>query len=305
MESNPHQSAVLNIWNANYPFDYWDNRIAKLNPHNSQDALDALFVLSHLTDIYVTVLTAKLRQPDFLWYTITDDTRIWDIENVLDELEGEKNGQDFYFIENILNQSENLIEIEPVGEWGDNLDPTTALVNQILGCPADFDEENKEISLYYEPEMYLAVSNAIVNYWAQNRGLLNDFKHGFRVLPFNWETVDYLISEGPAESQSLDEIRQDYEEIDADWAFDFWKMEVGEEDNSVIPITLAVYTADVSRCKALSRLVLKLLYNLIDNQLALHISEEVDSIFHGSSDGMVPILHRQYSFNTKIEKENK
>jgi len=34
-----------------------------------------------------------------------------------------------------------------------------------------------------DPDLYLAMVNATLNFWKRNKALLNDLKHGFRVLP--------------------------------------------------------------------------------------------------------------------------
>ena len=52
------------LWQYNYPFTYWYNRLEKINPYNEHDKLEALYCLLQLTDIYSHIFAANVRNPE-------------------------------------------------------------------------------------------------------------------------------------------------------------------------------------------------------------------------------------------------
>lgn len=306
LDSPQDGAGVGNIWTAHYPFDYWDNRIAKLNPHNTQDALDAIFILSHLSDVFVTVLTAKMRRPDFVWYVIKNELKpTREIYNTLEHLEATFDGETQYYIDKLLNKPEDLAHVNMPEEWEENVDYDTAFVSEFLGCPAEIDEEANELQTYYDPRFYIAVCNSVVNYWDENGELLNDFKHGFRVIPFSWKTMEWLFESGVISADvTVEEVKEGYDTLDSDWTYDFWRMEVGKNNGEAIPIELEVHTADIHKCKTFSQLILKLVYNMFETGAALTIDDEIESIF-GTDEikPQVPVMHQQYSLHTSFTED--
>lgn len=308
---SPYDSAgVGNIWNAHYPFDYWDNRIEKLNPHNPHDALDAIFVHSHLADVYVTILTAKMKRPDYAWYVIKNELPTYEIYSTLEELEETVSGETNYYLDKLLEKPEGLVTVELPDEWDENIDYETALANQFLGCPAEFNQEKQKIETLYDPRAYIAVCNSVINYWDENGALLNDFKHGFRIIPFNWETVEWLYENDIVSADvAIEEAKDNYDKIGSSWTYDFWRMETDEEDaeKTGTPVNLEVHTADINKCIAFSRLILKLIYNLFDKSYKQTIESDLENLFGTKELGInsqIPIMHQQYSFQTTFREED-
>lgn len=98
IRSEPLDSPLQELWESNYPIEYWDNRIHKLNPYNTEDGMEALFALLQLVDTYVHILSAKLRDPYYLWYTLKEDTYKPDIDETLDVLKVDDPGvEDPYY----------------------------------------------------------------------------------------------------------------------------------------------------------------------------------------------------------------
>lgn len=297
---------VGDIWRKAYPFTYWKRRINKLELGNSHDALDALFIHSHLADTFATVLSARMRRPKNPWYAVKDELYTPDIYDTLETLKRTENGETRYFIEVLLEQPEGYVTLDLPEGWKENVDYETGFVNQFLGCPARFDEDAKHIETLYDPKGYMVVCNAVLNYWNEIGTLMNDFKHGFRILPFEWDHATWLFESDLINVETdIDALREGYTEMDADWKFDFWRMETGNDDEPGTPVTLEVHTVDVERCIAFSSLTLKLLYNIFDKNRTQKIGEDIELLF-GSSEvrqgDSFTILHQQFEFESRFEE---
>lgn len=301
----PRDSAgVGDIWTLDYPFDYWDNRIQKLDPENPHDALDAIFIHSHLADVYVTALTARINRPNFAWYVIKNELPTREIYNTLEHLEETVDGKTRYYVEKLLSKPEGFVTVELPDGWDENVDYETAFANQFLGCPADFNSEEQTIQPRYDPQGYMAVCNAVINYWDESRDFLNDFKHGFRVIPFTWERLEWLYENNLITADiDLEEVRANYDEPESDWTYDFWRMDVGSDTSVGTPVKLEIYTADINRCIAFSKLTLKLIFNLFDRQHKQLFEDAIEDIFGSmtvTQGENQSIIHQQYSLETRF-----
>lgn len=295
MTNSQFQNPLMDIWKQNYPFEYWDNRIEKINRYNRQDKLETLFILSHLTDVYFHVLAAKLRNPSFPWFMVKEGTLPSDIKEVRRILWSDDESR--YTIKKVLEQPEELVNFElPKNE---ETDLSTVFASEFLGCPAQINEE--VVKPLFDPDSYIEACNEIVNFKFDNKEILNDFKHGFRILPFHWGTVRYLmeyedIRIGP---NSIEGLKQKYEAVDSDWTFDFWRMKtMGEDPTRVI---LEVRTVDIEKCKLACKGVLKLLFNLFHSDSGLQRENKFGMVPLGDEKLELPIIKEQFSLHTFLE----
>lgn len=223
MDSPRDSAGVGDIWTRDYPFEYWENRIQKLYRENPHDALDAIFLHSHLADIYVTVLAARINRPNVAWYVIKNELPTREIYNTLEHLEETVDGETRYYVEKLLSKPEGFVTVDLPDEWAKNVGYETAFVNQFLGCPANFHFEKQTIEPLYDPQGYMAACNAVINYWDQTGDFLNDFKHGFRVIPFTWARLEWLYENNLITVDvGLEEVQENYTELASDWTYDFW-----------------------------------------------------------------------------------
>jgi hypothetical protein len=287
-----------------YPFDYWENRIQKLTPGNPHDALDALFLHSHLADVYVTALTARMKRPNFAWYVIKDELPTREIYSTLESLEETLDGETRYFVEKLLEKPEGFVSVDLPDGWAENVDYETAFANQFLGCPAEFNSSEQAIEPIYEPDGYMALCNLVLNYWDQTTDYLNDFKHGFRIIPFSWERLEWLYEEDlVAADVDLKTVQDGYTEPESDWTFDFWRMASASDSEPGTPVHVEIHTADIERCVAFSKLTLKLLFNLFDQERKKLFEEEFETLFGSrtvSPGDTQKLIHEQYSLETRF-----
>lgn len=262
------------LWEENYPFDYWQNRIFKINPYNPEDKMEALFTLLQLSDTYATILSAKLLNPYAPWYVVAEELPTYKIHQTLEELQVEEDGETYIDLMQLEKEPAALMSYEIKEEWAKSLTTLDLLAADLLGCPANPDKEKKDMKFNDPPERYVAVCNSVVDFWKNHSMLLNDLKHGFRLLPFDRGTFEDLIEIGLLRSTD-DEIDieakiEEYEETKDEYLY-FWRLEVDEladpedyeKDGDVeIGMRLVVYRADAMLCKDLADITLRLLHNL-------------------------------------------
>jgi len=66
---------------------------------------------------------------------------------------------------------------------------------EFLGCSTVYDKEASELDFVEDPDLHIAAANAALNFWRGFRPLLNDLKHGFRVLPVTIADIGWLCEE--------------------------------------------------------------------------------------------------------------
>lgn len=298
-EGGPYLSPMEKLWEENYPFDYWQNRILKINPYNPQDKLEALFVLLHLVDTYATVLAAKLRNPYEPWYMIVEELRPTSvIHDTLDKLEIETEHGERIELTMLEEQPEALVTFEIEDDWKDSLTTFDLLAADFLGCPAEIDTEEQDIEFADPPDSYVGACNGIVNFWKDHTQLLNDLKHGFRLLPFDRGTFEDMIEMGLLQS-SDDEVDieaklEEYQNTKDEYLY-FWRLEVDdladpeefEEKGDVeIGMRLVVYRADAMQCRDLADITLRLLHNLFGRGGENRVVESMESLVGEQGDSV-------------------
>lgn len=292
--NGPVPSPLRTLWEENYPFDYWHNRILKINPYNPQDKLEALFVFLQLSDTYATLLAAKLHNPYEAWYMIVDQLGNRKTHQTLEFLEVETEDGTYIDLSMLEGEPEQLTGYEINEDWKGEVSLFDLLAADLLGCPASIDEQQKSIEFAEPPERYVAACNSVVNFWKDHWDLLNDLKHGFRLLPFDTETVESMREMGLLQSSEIDieERIQEYQESKDEYLY-FWRLEVDEladpeelEDEMEIGMRLVVYKTDVSLCKEMASVALRLLHNLFGRGGEYQVVDSVNSLVGEDEDSL-------------------
>lgn len=277
---SPVQEVLLEMWRDNYPILYWANRINKVNPLNPHDELEAIFTLLMLADTYVHNLVANAKNPNSPWYFVKERTYPDQIRTFLDKFRSAESER--IDLRNYEKDLENITYVSPRDGWevsapSGNWDarPLDIFAWAILGCPGKQDLESNQLVFQDDPEQYIKVCNGVINFRENWKSLLNDLKHGFRLLPFEWESIEGIepIIAGHAPGFDLDEKREEYQKTKDEFIY-FWRL-VGKagratEQPEVLPEGLAagdfglyVYRIDADVCLGLARTMNLLLHNLI------------------------------------------
>lgn len=277
---SPVQEKLLQLWRDYYPILYWANRINKINPLNPHDKLEAVSTLLQIADAYVTIFVASIKNPNEPWYFVKERAYENDIGDVLDEfrsVDGER-----VDLRNYDGDLENITKLGPREGWEVSTSdgswearPMDLFAWILLGCPGEQDFDEKQLVFQENPEQYIEVCNGVINFRQNWKHLLNDLKHGFRLLPFEWDAMEELqtIAVDNAPGFDLEEKKQEYEETNGDYVY-FWRL-VGKEGQELeqaegIPegyeahgFGLYVYRIDLDVCRGLARAMTLLLNNLI------------------------------------------
>lgn len=303
---------IDHIWRKNYPTEYWDNRIRKLSPYNSADRLEAMLILFQLVDLYVHLLTAKIKNPEFQWWALKEELDpTYKIINTIRELEGELDeekspdleGDEWLFLQTLIEHPERFegISIPPQFE---GLESRLAWLSaEFLGAPVILDEIGPEP--IEDPEMYVDCSNAILNFWNQNRKILNEFKHGFRIIPFDWETLEEIEREGMTldreGTSSIEDLKEEYGGEEEDWMIQFMRM-VKTDPDDPYSVEISVFKTYLEECEAFSRLTLRLLENLLKGKKRWKIEELFKEITGYPDERTVLIIQQQFTIETGLTK---
>lgn len=281
------------LWQFRYPFAYWDNRFEKINPYNEQDRLEALYSLVQLTDIYAHIFAAYVRNPEQPWFFVKENTFRGDIDGVLDKLRTEGMAT----VGTLSENPEGLATFEPSEEY--DLHELDAIAGALLGCPFTIDEETGSVEFEESPDLHRGVCNAILDFAENHTTLLNDFKHGFRILPVTLDDIEHivgssmLLDEGDEDAfeETLDMLREELEE--ADWGFCFARMHTENADYGY-DIQLDVYQVDAWACYKFAELTLDALHNLISpnggNYLEESLAELPDLVLENEATIMKHVL---------------
>lgn len=290
------------LWQSRYPFAYWDNRLEKINPHNEQDRLEALYSLVQLTDIYSHVFAAYVRNPEQPWFFIKENTFRGDIDGVLDKLRTEGMAT----VGTLSENPEGLASIEAEEEY--DLDEMDAIAGALLGCPVTIDQDEKSIEFDESPDLHRGVCNAILDFAENHTALLNDFKHGFRILPVTPNDIENLIGS----SMLLDEEDEDDFEAMLDglremlsedeWGFCFARMYTESADYRY-DIQLDFYHVDAWFCYKFAELALDALYNLISPEEGIHLEESLSEIPGSVLEGEKTIMDHLFGVSTPLRED--
>lgn len=181
----------------------------------------------------------------------------------------------------------------------DKYDVLDFLAADFLGCPAEIDEETLTIEYIEDRDAYIAFVNGTIDFWRKHVLLLNDLKHGFRLLPFDWDTFDSLITRGFLRTSDIDvkELKSDYEDTNQSHVY-FWRLEVGEgpskeEYRELEPgeeietgIRLVVYRIELQKCIQLARAILRMIHNLFGRGGEFRVLELLEPLLDEEYDGI-------------------
>ena len=290
------------LWQYNYPFTYWYNRLEKINPDNEHDKLEALYCLTQLTDIYSHIFAANVRNPELPWFFLKEKTYRGDIDGVLDELRIDG----VAMVGSLSEGPEGLVSIETKEEY--DVDELDAIAAGFLGCPAEIDEETKSVEFEESPELHRGACNAILDFAEKNTELLNDFKHGFRVVPLTPEDLETLtesiIAFSEEDREEFDAVLEVMEEelSEDQWGFCFARMAAEERDYGY-ECRLDVYHVDAWSCYKFAELTLNALFNLVRPGPGLFLEETLKEIPELALEGEVSLMDHVLGFSTSLRED--
>jgi hypothetical protein len=265
------------LWQTHYPFQYWNNRLEKINPYNDADRLEALYSLIQLSDIYAHAFAAYARNPEMPWFFVTEETYRGDIDDVLDALRTEG----IATVGTLSKDQDGLVSVEANEEF--DVKEMDAVAAGLLGCPHEIDSKKGEVEFIEEPELHRGVSNAVLDFAENHVPLLNDFKHGFRVLPV---TPGYLRKMLGNQFQLPEEQMQEFEaQIDEieerieedEWGFSFIRLNTETADYGY-DCCIDLYHVDAWACYKFAELTLDALYNLITPYGGITLEESLSEV---------------------------
>ena len=277
------ENPLADLWRRNFAFGYWDNRIKKLNPYNRYDGMDSLYILAQLADLYAHLFAVNTRNPKQPWMMMKEDTYTRDITSVLDELTVEVDDGKMVSVSLLAEEPEGLIEFEQVIDEVNATDGEM-IAREFLGCSAVYDEETNKLDFVEDPDLHIAAANAALNFWRGFRPLLNDLKHGFRVLPVTIADIKWLWEEGlfGQLDTEVEDLIDDMEAVQQDqWGFFFLRLQTESLGDRHYDAELNLYYVNNEVCKQMSKVILNLIYNLIMGReggqtIAEPMSEAID-----------------------------
>lgn len=301
------QNPLLRVWLRNFAFTYWDNRIEKISLYNSEDRLEALFVLMQLSDLYAHLFSVQVRNPDQPWFMVTEKTYKSHIENTLKKLDEDTERGPEVFVSR-LEEADDLVSFEKVREEAD-VDMRDIIARRILGVPSTYNEEEETLEFSEDMDLHFGAANATLNFWRENVPLLNDFKHGFRVLPFDRESLAYLNELGffPDQEEHVEELQEEMEEnTESSWGIHFLRMETEQVDDRY-DVTVHIHYANAQACLEMSRVILRQLHNLFNVGRTYGIEEYFEDLILATSDdsGVFNLIEHVGSFDVYYDPNSK
>lgn len=301
MSSDP-VSPFKFLWQYHFPFEYWDNRLEKINHYNEQDRLEALYCLVQLTDLYAHVFAAYVRNPEMPWFLVKANTFRKHIDDVLDKLRAD----DIVTVGTLSENPEGLATFAANEEY--DLHDLDAIACGLLGCPFTIDEEEESVEFEEPPEIHRGVCNAILNFADEHTALLNDFKHGFRVLPISPEGLHHMITslvvmdeeDEEAYEETLNQLREDLE--DDEWGFSFARMYTESTDYGY-EVQLDVYHVDAWSCYKFAELTLLALHNLISPEGSIPLEESLFEVPELVLEGEASIMEHVFGFGVPLRDD--
>lgn len=303
--TSPQKSPLRETWQNDWDFGYWENRINKVNPDDPQDKLEPLFILLQLIDIYAHIFAAKGRSPNEPWPTLKEQTYSHHINDEISNFDISEDGETRIEVRAYNGDPDDIVGTQIRSKWKNNNDPRDFLLADFLGCPAELDSEEKEIVFIENPNIYAQIVNGTLTAWLNKRDLLNDLKHGFRLVPFNWETMEALVDEGLIQPDLLDleEKKEEFEGTTDSYVY-FWRFENREQSEAELPDKLVdekskyldreivVYRSKISTCIGVSEIILQLLKNLFGRGGQNSVTDQFGELTPENEDG--PILVQEF-----------
>lgn len=315
MASDPPEiyNAVEYVWSQDYPLGYWVNRINKINRFNFQDSLEAIVVLFQLVDLYVHILTAKLVNPYYQWYMLKEELKPnREIHNTLGPLREEVTedllldpeaehmlGREWIFLEKVAEEIDQFQGIEIPEEVQENDLELEWIAVDILGCPTKTDESGSRIP-QDDPEQYIGYCNAVLNFWADNLEVWNDIKHGFRVLPLDWNTLEAVDEQAKqlGKGSDFEELKRQYQNQDDDWSLQFYRMDTSDSEG-MQDVDIVVYEADLDGCVSMARVSFGLLANLFNRETRFDIGAMMEQYLGFPEERQRTLIERQFTITTE------
>jgi hypothetical protein len=205
----------------------------------------------------------------------------------------------------ISKEPEGLASFKVQDEY--DVDDMEAVAGALLGCPATIDHEEKTIEFNESPELHRGVSNAILDFAENNTALLNDFKHGFRVLPTTPDNLEFLIDSSAILSEDdMDSLKAKLSDLrdrlqDDDWGFCFARMDTDSTDHGH-EVELDVYYVDARSCYKFAELTLDALQNLITPG-GIYLEDTLAEIPALVLDGEVSVIDHVFGLSTPLQEE--
>jgi len=249
------------LWHTHFPFEYWYNRLEKINPHNERDRLEALYSLVELAEMYSRAFSALIQNPNYPWYYLDDHLTAKNVEGVFKALQFEADTV-------IGKASEISGATTPVDTEVDvGLPETDAVAVSLLGIPYEFDETG-QIELSESLAFHRNICGTILEIAERQESLKGSFDQGFRVFPVSPETVETVInSSGLVSEANREPVQRQIEELRKQNDDDRWPLTYfhfnreATEDGSVLQLQLN--HVDAWTCYKLAEVVLDALFNLI------------------------------------------
>lgn len=300
--SSRQESPFKVLWQSRYPFEYWSNRLEKINPYNQADRLEALYSLVQISDTYLHIFAAYAQNPDMPWFFLKENTRHWHIKDVLEQLRTEG----VITVGGLVEDEGDTITIDT--REGFDLHELDAVAAGLLGCPYDVDEESSSVNFEEPPELHRGVANAILNFADEHRELLNDFKHGFRVLPVTPDDLESMLQstfrldeKDQEEFEKKLEALREQQKRDA-WAFSFVRIHTDEQDYGY-DFQLDLYHVDAWTCYKFAELTLDALYNMVSAGCGEQLEESLSEMPIDVLEGNDSFIDHIFGFGLPIRND--
>lgn len=257
-----HQQSPYNtLWQHHFPFEYWYNRLEKINPHNDADRLEALYSLVELIEIYSRAFSAAVQNANHPWYYLDEHVHITDTESTLDILWIEGNTA----IGRVSKNSNNTTTVDAEDDL--DLNGTDAITVSLLGVPYEINDFGK-VELQESPALHRGICNTILNTFEEQASLNQGFSKGFRVLPVAPDTVETIVeSSGLLDSESRDQFHSQIDALREQYSEDKWPLTFAQLEPQTTDqeeaFQLQIFHTDVWVCYKFAELVLDALFNLI------------------------------------------
>lgn len=255
-----------------------------------------------LTDVYSHIFAANVRNPELPWFFLKEKTYRGDIDDVLDELRSDG----VAMVGSLSEGPKGLVSIETKEEY--DVAELDAIAAGLLGCPATIDEETNSVEFDESPELHRGTCNAILDFAENNTALLNDFKHGFRVIPLTPEDLETLtesiivFSEEDTEKFEAVLEAMEKELAEDQWGFYFARMDAEKRDYGY-ECRLDVYHVDAWSCYKFAELTLDALYNLVRPGPGLFLEDSIKEIPELALEGETSLIDHVFGFATPLRED--
>lgn len=249
------------LWHQHYAFEYWYNRVEKINPHNDRDRLEALYSLAELAELYSRSFSSMLQNPNYAWLYLDN---IVTIDNTTNALELLKHQADLAIGKTSkVTGLTNSIDSDSTAEFSE----IDALSISLLGVPQEIDE-NEKITLPESPVFHRNICDSILQIAERQKPLKDSFDRGFRVFPVSLDTVKTEIESTKLVDESQKEaVKTEIDSLQKQFNSERWPLtyfhinhKKTEDENTV---QLFLKHVDAFTCYKLAEFVLDALYNLI------------------------------------------